>query len=560
MRFFTGGIRASVKRFMSFKASGGTFSQISRLCTTPRSRLRRAAGLCAFGVSSFILAGFKPAVEAKSIDYDEVKHRRTLRFALSIAAEKVFPNEVLLGGRAVGTGYLYEFASGEEMSNADIAKLSDALDALIYSQAPITLTSAAWRNAVSYFKDNNFAMSEKLLQSRTSRNIDMLVCDDKKRLQTSNLYDCCGCLQHGYWSLKKRGNGVLLIYKEDHKEEPALAKSIGSKAEWGQRNGVTCLGDLNMLAGNNRARKNFILAAEFMQEAKIVDLVKAVKNLGDPDGNLKSRVRVVCIAGPTSSGKTTFAAKLSAQLRNHGMPAYPLTVDHYYLPLDRQPKYQLRKLRSDVDYDHIESMDIDLVNKHIANVIKGEEILTPKYNMKTGYRDEHGSPFKIPKDGILVIEGIHALNPTYTASIPRDQVFKVFLSPLTALSVDETNTIKSTDNRLLRRMSRDYLFRGNPASRTLSMWHNVRRGERTWIFPYQNDADYVMNSAHEYELCVLKPYVEPILRGVNPEDQNFEKAQELLGLLDKINSWNQRDVPSLSLLREFIGNGSFDEH
>eukprot|EP00466_Bigelowiella_natans_P007127 jgi/Bigna1/146375/aug1.113_g21083 len=410
-------------------------------------------------------SNFKSKEVFSSSSRFNLKHRRTLRYALSLAAEKAFPGKLVVGGRAVGAGYLYFFEDGSEMTEADVATLRVALQQLIDTKAPIVTEKVDWKDAIAYFNAKGL-----------------------------NMYECLGCLENGVWAVKKEGKGI------------------------------TCVGDLNKLEANNRDRKNFILASEFMQEAGIVDIVKTICERPDPEGML------------------------------------PSNVDHYYLPLNRQPKYQERKMRSDVDYDHIESMDIELVNEHIATLIKGGTINVPKYNMKTGFRDGNGTPFKIPKGGILVIEGIHALNPNYTSKIPRDQVFKVFLSPITSLSVDEADTIKSTDSRLMRRMSRDYLFRGNSASRTLAMWHNVRRGEGTWIFPFQNEADYVMNSAHEYEICVLKPFVEPLLKGVPPTDANFDKAQELLRLLDKVHAWNERDVPSTSLLREFLGNGAFDEH
>jgi len=272
-------------------------------------------------------------------------------------------------------------------------------------------------------------------------------------------------------------------------------------------------------------------------------------------------VKVICIAGPTSSGKTTFANKLCMYLQNKGFLAKPLTVDHYYLPLNRQPRYQARQQRSDVDYDHIESMDVDLFREHLNALVNGESIMTPVYNMKTGYRDEPGRRFEaLPTNGILVIEGIHALNPVYTNAIDANKVFKIFISPLTALQLDDSNMVKTTYHRLLRRMCRDYLFRGHSASRTLAMWDNVRKGEGVWIFPHQNDADFVMNSAADYEIPVLKTFIEPLLRAVTPQDPNYAKAAELLKLLDCFGTWPPSLTPPAALLREFIGDGAFDCH
>jgi len=307
----------------------------------------------------------------------------------------------------------------------------------------------------------------------------------------------------------------------------------------------------------DRSRKDYVLHCEFRQEAKLAAIATKVserKESGTP-------VKVICIAGPTSSGKTTFATKLCMYLQNAGFVAKPLTVDHYYLPLDRQPKYQARKLRSDVDYDHVESMDVELVGEHINALVSGKSVLTPVYNMKTGYRDGDGVHFDaLPPNGVLVIEGIHALNPLYTQAVDASMLFKIFISPLTVMQLDDCTLVPSTNHRLLRRMCRDYLFRAKPAALTLAGWDNVRKGEDVWIFPHQNGADFVMNSAADYEIPVLKTFLEPLLREVTADDACYAKAQELLALLDKFASWPPELVPGTALLREFIGNGSFDCH
>jgi len=220
-----------------------------------------------------------------------------------------------------------------------------------------------------------------------------------------------------------------------------------------------------------------------------------------------------------------------------------------------------RQLKSDVDFDHIESMDVELVGEHLNKLAAGEPVLTPVYDFKTAYRVEPGEPFDaLPSNGILVIEGIHALNPLYTQAVDASKLYKIFISPLTALQVDDHNSVKTTNHRLLRRMCRDNLFRGKPVSENIRMWPNVRRGEGDWIFPHQNDADYVLNSAAEYEVPVLKTFLEPLLRAVTPEDPNFAKACEMLELLDHFATWPPGLTPSAALLREFIGEGAFDCH
>lgn len=300
-----------------------------------------------------------------------------------------------------------------------------------------------------------------------------------------------------------------------------------------------------------------MLNCEFRQEAKLALIAQRVMDRqtgGKP-------LRLICIAGPTSSGKTTFSNKLCMYLNGQGFDAKPLTVDHYYLPLDRQPKYQARKQRIDVDYDHIESMDVELVGQHLNDLVNGKSVNTPIYNMKTGYRDGEGKLYDaLPSNGILVIEGIHALNPLYTQTVEPSKVFKIYISPLTSLQVDDSNAVKTTYHRLLRRMCRDYLFRGNSASVTLKMWDNVRTGECSWIFPHQNNVDFVMNSACDYEIPVLKTFLEPLLKGVRPDDENYSKAEELLRILDNFATWPPELVTGSSLMREFIGGGDFDCH
>lgn len=223
--------------------------------------------------------------------------------------------------------------------------------------------------------------------------------------------------------------------------------------------------------------------------AQIAQIVEAItKRMSDP----ATRVRLVAIAGPTSSGKTTFATKLSMYLRNEGLMSKLLSVDHYYLPLPDQPKFIETGDRDAVDYDSVEAMDIELVNKQMGQILAGEEVMTPNYSFKTGMRIEPGHSFKLPEsrlggdfESILLIEGIHALNPSYTKDVPAGNVFKIYICPQTVLQLDDHNVFKASDQRLLRRMSRDYLFRAHSASRTLSMWPNVRRGEGKWIFPHQ---------------------------------------------------------------------------
>jgi len=487
---------------------------------------------------------------------DATLNRRTLRFLVSVLAELEFPAVRLVGGDALGQGYYYEL-EGKELAAADVEQLDSKLQDLIKSGGTITSVKKPWQEALTYCEEHNLHAAKQLLESRVSAQVDMHECRGALRVALYPLHASTAALKDACKLLHCETGMIASFAGAEYVPQPALRSSLLDAAEFGKSFGVTSVGQLNALRQVGRDRKDFALSCEFRQEAKLAEIAMLVSKRAKEG----TPVKVICIAGPTSSGKTTFANKLCMHLRGKSLEAIPLTVDHYYLPLDRQPKYQARQQRSDVDYDSIESMDVDLVGEHLNALVRGEDVMTPIYNMKTGYRDEPGQFFAgLKPNGILVIEGIHALNPLYTQAVEASKVFKIYISPLSALQLDDGNKVKTTDHRLLRRMCRDYLFRGHSASKTLGMWDNVRKGEGVWIFPHQNNADLVMNSAAEYEIGVLKTFVEPLLRAVRPDDAQFAKASELLALLDHFATWPPEITPPAALLREFIGDGAFDCH
>ena len=525
--------------------------------------------------------------------YDDAAARATLRFLVSVAAQQT--GRILVGGKSVGKGYLYRLDDEKPMGAADVEEVRGALAKLMEGDHAIDASDMEHADACAVFEAQKMHLSLALLRSRVTGSVRVhTTCDGKTKFvrlalcgqallpRTSSLSRCPphlslldGALLVSYGGAaggevsqpaakRARGpsSGGAAAPPAGVVSKSLLGASRGLSA-WDSSLGVRGVGALNGLKASAASRElhDFMLHAEFRQEGLLADLAAQIARRCDEGG--ARRVGVVCIAGPTSSGKTTFATKLTMYLRNLGLTGVALTVDHYYLPLDRQPKYQPRKQRSDVDYDAIESMDAQLVNEHINALLDGKRVLTPVYNMKTGYRDGDGTPLELPapvEKSLLVIEGIHALNPDFLKSVPAGRIFKVYISPLSALQLDETNALKTTDNRLLRRMCRDYNFRGHSASRTLSMWANVRNGEGKWIFPFQDDVDFVMNSSHEYEMAVLKPLVEPLLCGVPPSDPQYGKARALLELLALFNPASTAKVPTTSLLREFIGDGAFDCH
>eukprot|EP00933_Yihiella_yeosuensis_P080228 TRINITY_DN93632_c0_g1_i1.p1 TRINITY_DN93632_c0_g1~~TRINITY_DN93632_c0_g1_i1.p1 ORF type:complete len:545 (+),score=98.51 TRINITY_DN93632_c0_g1_i1:122-1636(+) len=501
--------------------------------------------------------GYSPQPRASTAKdkVDEV-HKRTLKFLVSVVANSC--GKRLFGGQTVGDGFMFEL-EGAILSDADVKAMEKQLQDLVAESLPIVAVTKPWAEALAYFQEHNLTSAVGLLKTRiSSKDVQCYECKGVYRLALFPLFDNTSALKEGSFSLVPLAPGFVASYgSSDYKQQPALVGSHRDHLTFGKGYEVRSVGELNSLQQVGGGRKNFVLACEFRQEGKLGEIADKVKQR-EKEGK---QVKVICVAGPTSSGKTTFATKLCIYLKNQGYVAKSLTVDHYYLPLDRQPKYQARKNRADVDYDHIESMDVELVGEHLNAICAGKSIMTPVYNMKTGYRDGDGHKFDaLPSNGILVIEGIHALNPLYTQAVDANKVFKIFISPLTALQLDDCNSVKTTYHRLMRRMCRDYLFRGNSASTTLNMWDNVRKGEGTWIFPHQNNVDFVMNSAAEYEIPVLKTFIEPLLRAVTPDDKNYLKARELLELLDLFNSFPPELTPPAALLREFIGDGAFDCH
>eukprot|EP00439_Symbiodinium_sp_Y106_P049771 s1640_g6.t1 len=454
-------------------------------------------------------------------------YRKTLRFLVSVAAEIAYPKCQLRGGHTLGDGFLYELEGGEN-TDKEVETIQKTLTDLVESGDAIEPVTKSWTEAHSYFKERGLSAAATLLTTRTTAEVACYQCRGVLRLNLFPLHERAAALKAGSYALIrcKEMSGFVAAYTKEilYKAQPALLQSHSDHKAFCKGYEVRSVGNLNSLQQVGRGRKDFVLACEFRQETKIAEIVAQVKvRMAE-----NRQVKVICIAGPTSSGKTTFATKLCMYLQNNGFVAKPLTVDHYYLPLDRQPKYQARKLRSDVDYDHIESMDVELICQHLNALVSGESVMAPVYNMKTGYRDGDGTKFDaLPPNGILVIEGIHALNPLYTQAVSDDKLFKIFISPLTSLQLDDHNCVKTTHHRLLRRMSRDYLFRGNSAARTLGMWDTVRKGEGVWIFPHQNNADF---------------------------------AQEILKLLDLFATWPPELAPPLALLREFVGDGAFDCH
>ena len=315
--------------------------------------------------------------------------------------------------------------------------------------------------------------------------------------------------------------------------------------EWGARLGIPTVGALNDYIVQNDV-KSLIMVQEAFHEKKIAEMAGMIA--ASPEK------KIVLIAGPSSSGKTTFSHRLSTQLAVYGLHPHPIAADDYFVAREETPKDEDGKY----DFERIEAIDIEQLNEDMTALLRGEMVELPSFNFKTGKREYKGRFKKLEKNDILIIEGIHGLNDKLTYALPRESKFRIYISALTQLNIDEHNRIPTTDGRLLRRIVRDARTRGTSAKATIAMWDSVRRGEENHIFPYQEIADVMFNSALIYELAVLKQYAEPLLFSIGPEEDEYEEAKRLLKFLDYFLPIPGDAIPNNSLIREFIGGGCFD--
>ena len=315
--------------------------------------------------------------------------------------------------------------------------------------------------------------------------------------------------------------------------------------EWGARLGIPTVGALNDYIVQNDV-KSLIMVQEAFHEKKIAEMAGMIA--ASPEK------KIVLIAGPSSSGKTTFSHRLSTQLAVYGLHPHPIAADDYFVAREETPKDEDGKY----DFERIEAIDIEQLNEDMTALLRGEMVELPSFNFKTGKREYKGRFKKLEKNDILIIEGIHGLNDKLTYALPRESKFRIYISALTQLNIDEHNRIPTTDGRLLRRIVRDARTRGTSAKATIAMWDSVRRGEENHIFPYQENADVMFNSALIYELAVLKQYAEPLLFSIGPEEDEYEEAKRLLKFLDYFLPIPGDAIPNNSLIREFIGGGCFD--
>lgn len=470
--------------------------------------------------------------------------RRTLCFLLAASAFTCFPGRRLKLAHALGEGFYFHFLDGPA-SAADLDRLSRQTRALIDSGARIRPRPMAWDDALSCFKSLGRDDTVLLLENHHEAEVWINQIGDFMDLDHGTLAWDTSRLPE--WQLGLRDKGFVFGpgQRSARNESRAIHRVYQEYEHWGNIMGVSTVGQLNQLAGT-RGIKDFIWTAEALHQQKIAELARDI-------ANRKPAPRLVLIAGPSSSGKTTFAKKLTIQLKVMGFDPLTLSLDDYFLPRVQTP----RDADGQYDFEALQALDIPLLNEQLLQFFQNETVDVPVFDFKIGDRSFGHKLRRLGSGGILVMEGIHGLNDQLTPLVAPELKFKVFASALTQLNIDNLNRIPTTDNRLLRRMIRDMRYRGYSAKDTLNRWPSVRRGENRNIFPFQDSANAVFNSALDYELGVLKTYAEPLLETVRPTEPEYAEARRLLQFMEAFLAIPSELVPDNSILREFIGGSAF---
>lgn len=480
--------------------------------------------------------------------------RNSLCFLLAKTVKDIFPEAIFSVQHSFGLGLYCSFqrnAKAEQgITEQELVQVEKRMRDFVKQSIPIERQKISYTDAVNNFQESGQADKLNLLKFRNPPRIVIHCCDGFSDLAHGPLAPNTGVL--GSFELLNYKPGFVLnlpdradpLVVSPFVDQPHLFHIFQEHKEWGRIQKVDTAGCLNEIVGNTHIEE-FIAASEALHEKKTSHIAEQISLA-------KDNVKLVMIAGPSSSGKTTFAKRLSTHLMADGLKPTMISVDNYFVGTERNPLDE----DGNPDYEHIEAVDMELFNTDLMKLINGEEIELPFFNFRTKQREYHGEKIDVRDDKVLIIEGIHCLNPRLTRMVPAKHKFKIYISALTQLNLDKNNRISTTDNRLMRRMTRDHLFRGHSPLETLRLWPNVRKGEKTWVFPFQREADVTFNSALDYELAVLKPFVEPLLMQIKPVHKEYAEARRISEFLLNFLGTSSEPVPQNSILREYIGGSS----
>lgn len=477
-------------------------------------------------------------------------YTRTLFFVLCKAVQDLFPGTLVRIEAPVSNGYYVDLGMGEDISFEDVDRIRQRMREIVAAAMPIKRYEVPTERAVAMFQEKGDKAKVKLLKSAgrlytVYHQIEEYVDFYYGALLTNTS-------QLTLFGLEKYYDGLLL--RTPSRENPGELGPYVKQAKmfeifqehhrWQDIMGVTTVGDFNEAVEKGYA-KDMIHVSEALQEKKIAMIADEIAH--------NKNVRVVLLAGPSSSGKTTTCKRLAVQLAANAIKPIMISLDDYFVDRDKTPRDET----GDYDFEHIHALNIPLINEQFAALFRGKEVQLPRYDFPTGKSMPDGRRLKMKDDYVLVVEGIHALNPELTAQIPETQKFRVYASALTTIMLDNHNYIPTTDNRLLRRIVRDHNYRGVTAQETIRRWPSVRKGEHRWIFPFQENADAMFNTAMIYELAVLRTVAEPLLEQVPEDCEEYAEAYRLRKFLRYFRPLNFDRLPPTSLLREFLGGSSF---
>lgn len=482
-------------------------------------------------------------------------YERTLIFVLHKAVTDLYPDKRLMVKYSVAKGFYAEIGGMDSPTEAEIRAIHDRMDELIAQNIPIVWEKILYTEAEEVSLQFGFSDKIQLLETRPHLYVKLYRLADLPGYFYGALAPSTGYIH--LFDLRKYYNGIY-IAKPSRTEPDKLEKMIPQDKmfdifqeykEWVNVLGVATVGALNgkMLNGE---KGDMIKIAEAFHEKKTASIADCISERQKAGGG-----KIVLISGPSSSGKTTFSKRLGIQLRVLGYNPVMISLDNYFVDRDKTPLDD----DGEHDFEALEALNLDLFNDHLLALVDGQEVSLPRYDFITGKSIPDSFRLKLPEKSVLIIEGIHALNPRLTAEVPDDQKYKIYISALTSISVDDLTRVPTTDNRLIRRIVRDYEHRAHSAEATIRRWQSVRRGEDKSVFPYQEQADVMFNSALIFELCVLKDLAEPLLHEVPDIVPEYAEAKRLLRFLDLFVPISGDELPPTSILREFIGGSSFGD-
>ncbi len=477
-------------------------------------------------------------------------YTRTLFFVLCKAVSELYPGGHVIIDIPVSNGYFCDLQIGREVSAFDVDSIKKRMKEIIDAKMPVKRKERTTEEAIKLFRERGAESKVKLMESlgrlytifyeidgyydyfygTLLTNTSKLHLFDLVKYYDGMLLRIPSISDPGQIGELVRQDKMFEIFKEHHRWQDIL--------------NLRTIGDLNEAVAKGMTA-SLINVSEALQENKIVRIAQQIAE--------KKTVKMVLIAGPSSSGKTTTCKRLSIQLLANGLRPIGISLDDYFVDRENTPKDE----KGDYDFESLYALNIPMLNEQLNALLAGKEVELPKYNFQTGKSEKSGRMLQLKGNEVLVVEGIHALNPELTAQVPEEQKYRVYASALTTLLIDDHNYIPTTDNRLLRRIVRDFKYRGVNAQETIRRWPSVRAGENKWIFPYQENADAMFNSAMLFELAAIKQQAEPLLEQVPENSNEYSEAYRLLKFLKYINPIPYQQVPSTSLLREFLGGSSF---